>query len=306
MSENQNLQGCENCEECKNCENCNDCTKCSRCDNCNNCTYCYNCDDCDNCEHCNKSTKCKNCVGCDNCFECINCRNCDNCYYSSGLKGGPRALERKCYYFLNEELLPEAYFEFKNGKKVGARQALDNGHIRVIGDKIYYDNRIVSLHNNEIVKNKFTHKNIEEYDDVIFVSGKFFIGDPGHTMGIDDWYEYVLKDRFHGIYDEIYKKINYDVNDAVYYDQWGNMYDVDCEKFGISCVDNLDDCKIEHLKRLGVIVDVKEVIHTYFVDKTILHRNDADANCNSDDIVKLLKIVIDNNDEYLIDFIIRR
>lgn len=159
----------------------------------------------------------------------------------------------------------------------------------------------------EELKKKFTHKNITEHDDVIYDSGKFFIGDPGYTMDDDgEWRDYIMHHRIPGVYNDKYKKINYDLSDAVYYDQWGNMYSVDCEKFGISCVDNLDDCKIEHLKRLGVIVDVKEVIHTYFVDKTILHRNDADANCNSDDIVKLLKIVIDNNDEYLIDFIIRR
>lgn len=41
-----------------------------------------------------------------------------------------------------------------NGKKVEARQALYNGHIRVIVDQIYYDNRRVYLHNE-----------IEEEDD---------------------------------------------------------------------------------------------------------------------------------------------
>lgn len=154
------------------------------------------------------------------------------------------------------------------------------------------------------LKNKFTHKNIEEYDDVIFVSGKFFIGDPGYTMESDAWQDYVLEHRFHGVYNKNYKKINYDLSDAVYYDQWGNMYGVDCGMFGISCVDGLEDRKIKHLERLGVIVDVKEVINIHFIDKETYYRDDD--NCiNDGERVRQLKIVIDNNDEYLIDFIRR-
>lgn len=157
----------------------------------------------------------------------------------------------------------------------------------------------------EELKKKFTHKNITEHDDVIYDSGKFFIGDPGYTMDDDgEWRDYIMHHRIPGVYNDKYKKINYDLSDAVYYDQWGNMYGVDCGLFGISCVDGLDDCKIEHLERLGVIVDVKEVIHTYFVDKKIYYRDDD--NCiNDGEKVRQLKIVIDNNDEYFIDFIRR-
>lgn len=101
-----------------------------------------------------------------------------------------------------------------------------------------------------------------------------------------------------------YKKINYDLSDAVYYDQWGNMYGVDCGMFGISCVDGLEDRKIKHLERLGVIVEVKEVINIHFIDKETYYRDDD--NCiNDGERVRQLKIVIDNNDEYLIDFIRR-
>lgn len=155
------------------------------------------------------------------------------------------------------------------------------------------------MEKNEL-KYNFVHKNIEEYDDVIFVTGKFFIGDPGYTIDDDDtWHDYIMHHRIPGVYNKNYKKINYDLSDAVYCDNFGNMYGVDCGMFGISCVDDLDDCKIEHLEKLGKIVEIKEKIKTHYIRQRVIIRNDE---VNDGEYTHTLSIIIDDDTEYFINF----
>lgn len=65
---------------------------CELCYECVDCYDCYNLNFSQDCKHCSDSWFLKNCIGCSNCFGCVNLRN-------------------KQYYFMNQPLGKEAYFE---------------------------------------------------------------------------------------------------------------------------------------------------------------------------------------------------
>ncbi len=70
-------------------------------------SYCENLYNSVNCAKCNNSSYLNDCAGCDNCHFCQDCLECKNCFASANLS-------HKEYYFFNQPLSKDKYFEKVN------------------------------------------------------------------------------------------------------------------------------------------------------------------------------------------------
>lgn len=94
------LNDCKDCVDnlmVKNSELCYECIECEEC---------YDCAFCKNCNGCQSSQFLINCIGCSNCFGCVN-------------------LQRKQYYFFNEQLSKEEYEKRMQEIKTGSRAVVE-------------------------------------------------------------------------------------------------------------------------------------------------------------------------------------